>query len=92
MKPRLTDAERARRSERMRLRMEDPAYAERVLAAAAAAGWKKRGKKNAMKRAHVRAKIRGAGNALARPEVKAKHLAAVRAYHARRRAQKEANE
>lgn len=87
-KPTLTNDERRRRSERMVVLRDDPTLQERITAGLRANRDKFAGARNPMKRGDVRQKIRGSGNAMARPEVKAKHLAALRAYWATRRAKK----
>lgn len=48
------------------------------------------GDRNVMAREEVRAKIRGDRNPMRDPATKAKHLASIRAYHARKKAQRDA--
>ncbi len=93
--PRLTDDERRWRSERITVTRDNhPDLQERInvgLRRAAAEG-KFSGELNPMSKLATRAKIRGERNGMARPEVRARHKAALAAYWAARRAQKESNE
>jgi hypothetical protein len=54
----------------------------------AAAEGKFSGDRNVKRRPEVRAQMMGGKNVMADPATKAKHLAAVRAYHARRKAER----